>query len=252
VKVLRKLFYIYASESTMWFNAWKITIQFKLFVSIGTILKFPYLFNTSILGLALINGCSISNVISSPTLVHLTSVRILAKRLGLNNRGASKIINDLVVNNFLIRDKSKFCIKVKAWDYKPVYDFLDVLIINRKYFNEYTDKMLNDNSITGLYGDACLYKDVVYKLKLDISIYDFISNISIHPYHDENVHPGMRASNNDNEKVQPHFVWLSEHGENVPYQVIGKIPTKLISVYNYLQKNLGLVAPIKIPEFIRT
>ena len=33
LKVLRKLFYIYASESTMWFNAWKITIQFKLFVS---------------------------------------------------------------------------------------------------------------------------------------------------------------------------------------------------------------------------
>src|SRR3712207_4987818 len=45
-----------------------------------------------------------------------TSVRILANTIGVDNSGASRILKDLIDNNFLIRDKSKFKIKEKAWD----------------------------------------------------------------------------------------------------------------------------------------
>ena len=78
------------------------------------------------------------------------NVATLKKTLKLDN-GTSQILNDLVKYKFLKRNKSGFKIGVQSWTYKPLYEKLQLMVINRNSLSITTDDMLS-NQINNLKG----------------------------------------------------------------------------------------------------
>jgi hypothetical protein len=209
------------------------------------------------------------------------STGILKKKLGLDDKGTSRILNDLVANNFLLREKSTFVLGKAAWSYKPVHTLLDAVKINRSFLNSTTDKILADE--TKVEPALQEYGSVVKKITVDDFVFDFINSEEF-----LNIQKKRKINNEKNKKkvkksekfseeltlkivntncnndyksnetfynterksatvstciydnsfvpyAEPiqkqHF---AEHNSFVPYEVIGRIPTELISVYKLM------------------
>jgi hypothetical protein len=152
------------------------------------------------------------------------SQRLLKGKLGLENKAVAKLLDDLVEHNFLELDKNSFKPGIKAWDYKPVYNDLETIVLYRNHIKKAkTDEMLFDVSITGLKGDAALYENVFCKIKLCNDVYDYVNTILNNYYTDTTECTTIYCDS-----------FVHECDSFVPYKILGKIPTELIPVFKLL------------------
>jgi len=175
------------------------------------------------------------------------STRILKQKLSTTNSGASRILNDLVKHNFLIRDKSSFKIAEHAWDYKPVYQMLDVVTLDKVYLNKKTDELLSEYNYKNLKGELKSYYDVLSKIKLSDDVYRYMSYVQSYNNNDNNIETISKADMLciKGDSFVPYQNLSHREGDSsVPLQIIGKVPAQFIPVYKLLAGRFRLSRPI--------
>ena len=163
------------------------------------------------------------------------SQRMLKVHLKIDYSGASRILNDLVKGGFLIRSTKKFKSSIKAWDYKPVYRKLDMVVIWSNGINKRTNEMLSAQAKQNISPEVNQYFGIIKKCTLDNSIYDY-----------------MRGKRMVNEDLRDKFLEIisGERGNIycdsfVPYELVGRIPVELISVFKILARKYRISRPIE-------
>lgn len=182
------------------------------------------------------------------------SQKILKEKLGMKN-GTAKLMNDLVEHNFLVRDRSSFIVGKHSWDYKPVYDKLDIIKIEKKHLQFSTNKMFTSFSIDKLDADCKLYFDVIKKITFDNDIYKFITNSISNTNNNTNDNNISNNNNNNNttnlnciynDNLVPYEGLLSNNNDNlVPLQIISKIPKEHIPIQKIINKDFRISRPHK-------
>lgn len=172
------------------------------------------------------------------------SVKVLSGKLGIKPAAGTKILNDLVHDDFLIRDKSHFVLGEHSWEYKPIYSVLDSVAMSKKCMNKKTDMMMygwNDNT---LIGDLKLYYDVLCKIKMSYDVYNYM-NILISNDNTYDKHCLLNIKGiYDDSSVPSKGLTNDKYDSSVPYNVIGKIPTEFIPVFKLLGGKYRVSRPI--------
>ncbi|NNV57205.1 hypothetical protein [Limnovirga soli] len=181
------------------------------------------------------------------------SQRVSRELLSCDNKEVNRIINDLVNAGLFKVDKSNYQASVFSYKYKPQYDSLDVVLINRSTLNNASDVMMSELDESKLFGELQEYFQIVKKISMCDGVYDYMSKELISNSNtltkigvlDSGIFvPKLINDANIASQVSGAFV-PNISGISVPYQIIGKIPTKFIPVYKLLAGRFRISRPDK-------